>query len=67
MLWRPEPVQIFVFLGPSRSDLGESLPTINLGVYLGELAGKTPTDGGRNLLVMGEDKRKKPSAGHGTR
>jgi len=56
-----------VFLGPLRSDLGESLPTINLGVYLGELAGKTPTDGGRNLLVMGEDKRKKPSAGHGTR
>ena len=27
-----------------RSDLGESLPTINLlGVYLGDLAGKTPT------------------------
>ena len=33
-----------MFLAPSRSDLGESLPTINLlGVYLGELASKTPT------------------------
>ena len=33
-----------MFLAPSSSDLGESLPTINLlGVYLGELAGKTPT------------------------
>ena len=33
-----------MFLAPSHSDLGESLPTINLlGVYLGELAGKTPT------------------------
>jgi len=29
-----------VSLAPSRSDLGESLPTINLlGVYLGELGG----------------------------
>ena len=35
-----------MFLAPSRSDLGESLPTINLlGVYLGELAGKTPIAG----------------------
>ena len=34
-----------MFLAPSRSDLGESPPTINLfGVYLGELAGKTPTE-----------------------
>ena len=40
MLRWPEPIQIFVFLAPSRSDLGESLPTINLlGVYLGELSG----------------------------
>ena len=33
-----------MFLASSRSDLGESVPTINLlGVYLGDLAGKTST------------------------
>ena len=33
-----------MFLAPLHSDLIESLPTINLlGLYLGELAGKTPT------------------------
>ena len=35
-----------MFLAPSRSDLGESLPTIyHLGVSLGGLGGKTPTAG----------------------
>jgi len=34
-----------VFLAPSCSDPGESLPTINLlWVYLGELGGYTPTE-----------------------
>ena len=51
-----------MFLAPSRSDLSESLPTINLlGVYLGELAGKTLT--GREIHGPNWDPRTQPLDG----
>ena len=44
-----------MFLASSCSDSGESLPIINLlRVYLGELAGKTPTGWGRGMNFGGE-------------
>ena len=44
-----------MFLAPSRSGLGESLPTTTLlGVYLGEPAGKTPTKGVMVLVTCME-------------